>query len=132
MVVKIVFPSGPKVTGRTGKNSHLAAVAGALLTMAAIALISLGVWRLTADLEWTGEFFIQAGLWSHWQVWLAVGTATAALAFRMWKYAHGGEKAPSKSPGTTAAPATTLLSTTETATTPEPAAVTARGKLASR
>jgi hypothetical protein len=88
MVVKIVFPGGRRFTGRSGKNSHLAAAAGALMSMASIALLLLGTWRLTADVGWTGEFFVQTGIWSHWQVWLALGTISSGAAIRLWRYAH--------------------------------------------
>jgi hypothetical protein len=34
---------------------------------------SLALWRLAADLNWAGDFVISGGLFSHWQVWLAMG-----------------------------------------------------------
>jgi hypothetical protein len=50
------------------------ALLGFLLTPAALVAFVLGCWRLTSDLEWTGEFFIHSGLLSHWQVWFAIAT----------------------------------------------------------
>jgi hypothetical protein len=35
----------------------------------------LGLWRLGADLSWTGEFPISSGVFSRYQVWFAVGFA---------------------------------------------------------
>jgi hypothetical protein len=40
-----------------------------------VAGYALAAWRVGADLNWTGEFFIEAGLLSHWQVWLAIAIA---------------------------------------------------------
>jgi hypothetical protein len=42
----------------------------ALATPTAMIALVLGLWRLAADLGWTGEFFISDGLLSHWQVWI--------------------------------------------------------------
>ena len=56
----------------------------ALVTPAAVIALVLGLWRITADLEWTGSFFVSKGLFSHWQVWIALAIAlkigAAALA----------------------------------------------------
>lgn len=43
-----------------------------LLTPVALAGYVLAAWRLSSDVGWTEEFFIQRGLLSHWQVWLAL------------------------------------------------------------
>lgn len=40
----------------------------------------LAFWRLAADLDWAGEFFVSQGLFSRWQVWLAMGIATQLAA----------------------------------------------------
>ena len=37
---------------------------------------ALALWRLAADLGWAGEFFVSQGLFSRWQVWLAMAVAT--------------------------------------------------------
>jgi len=44
----------------------------ALLSPAAVVALVLGLWRVSADLGWTGEFLISAGFFSHWQVWIAL------------------------------------------------------------
>jgi hypothetical protein len=46
----------------------------------ALAAGVLGVWRLGCDLGWTQDFFISAGVWSHWQTWLALAAALNAAA----------------------------------------------------
>jgi hypothetical protein len=55
------------------------AVASMLSPAAAISLV-LGFWRLGADLGWTGKFAISEGLFSHWQVWLAMAIVLEALS----------------------------------------------------
>ncbi len=40
----------------------------------------LAGWRVGADMNWTGGFFISKGILSHWQVWLALAIATQAAA----------------------------------------------------
>jgi hypothetical protein len=51
-----------------------------LLTPVALVAYVLAGWRLGADLNWTGAFFISKGLLSHWQVWLALAIATQVTA----------------------------------------------------
>lgn len=46
------------------------------MTPVALAGYVLAGWRLGADMNWTGEFFISNGFLSHWQVWLALAIAT--------------------------------------------------------
>jgi hypothetical protein len=47
-----------------------------LLTPVALVGYVLGFWRLGADLNWVGEFFVRRGLFSHWQVWIALAIIT--------------------------------------------------------
>jgi hypothetical protein len=70
MVVRIRFGKGPNLERKRGRNKHAALALGALLTPAAAMAGALGVWRIAADLKWTGDFAIPSGLFSHWQVWL--------------------------------------------------------------
>jgi hypothetical protein len=50
--------------------------------MTPVALVGyvLAFWRLGADLNWLGEFFISQGLFSRWQVWLAIAIVTQLVA----------------------------------------------------
>ena len=41
----------------------------------AAAALTLGLWRLAGDLNLAGHFFIGDGLFSHWQVWIALAMA---------------------------------------------------------
>ena len=72
MVVRIRFDRGRPVQRKKGKNRGVALALGALLTPGAVMASALGLWRLAADLKWTGEFGIASGLFSHWQVWIAL------------------------------------------------------------
>ncbi|HYL75337.1 MAG TPA: hypothetical protein VEU96_14085 [Bryobacteraceae bacterium] len=47
----------------------------ASVTPAALIALSLGLWRLTTDLEWTEWFPVSSGLLSHWQAWIALAIA---------------------------------------------------------
>ncbi len=62
-------------------NTHeMAPLFSYLLKPVALVAYVLSVWRLGADLNWTGSFFIPSGLFSHWQVWLALAIATQVTA----------------------------------------------------
>jgi hypothetical protein len=75
---------------RLAKNRELASMAAALLTPAAAMALILGVWRLGSDLGWTGEFAIPRGLFSHWQVWIAMAGILQTCASILNRYGRGG------------------------------------------
>jgi len=81
--------------GRTAAASQQAANAVSTLLLNASASIALvfGLWRLGHDLGWTSEFVIPSGLFSHWQVWLAL-----ALALRIMASAAAREAAKNAEP----------------------------------
>ncbi len=54
-----------------------------LLKPVALVAYVLSGWRLGADLNWTGQFFIPSGLLSHWLVWLALAVATHSTALHL-------------------------------------------------
>lgn len=58
----------------------------AFLTPFSLAAASLWIWRMGADLGFAGEFFIERGILSHWQVWLAlaIGSQTLAVSINRW------------------------------------------------
>jgi len=43
----------------------------------------LSFWRLGQDLDWSGNFFIERGFFSHWQVWLALAISLKFLQGRL-------------------------------------------------
>jgi hypothetical protein len=46
-----------------------------LLRPASVAAFLLALWRVTSDLGWSGGFAVSGGLFSHWQMWFAIGFA---------------------------------------------------------
>lgn len=71
----------------TGYVSHgFLEIAGAFLTPFALTAGALGAWRLGADLDWTGDFFIADGLLSHWQVWVALGIGLQSASVALNRY----------------------------------------------
>jgi hypothetical protein len=61
-------------------STKAAALIVALMTPAAMIALALGLWRLTADLGWTGEFLVSDGFFSHWQVWILLAMALKRAA----------------------------------------------------
>jgi len=53
----------------------------------------LAAWRLGADLKWTGQFAISEGLFSHWQVWVAMAAILQTFAALLIRYGRGGKTA---------------------------------------
>ena len=62
------------------RQRRYAPVVGFLMTPFALVSYVLAIWRLGADMSWLDEFFIRQGIFSRWQVWLAIAIATQLLA----------------------------------------------------
>lgn len=88
MVVRIRFGKGPRVRRNHRKNQHLALAVASLLTPGAIMAFVLAFWRLSADLRDNGQFPISAGIFSHWQVWLAGAAVLELLAIILNRYGN--------------------------------------------
>jgi hypothetical protein len=54
-----------------------------VMTPVALTAYVLAAWRLGADLNWFSEFFVERGLLSRWQVWLALAAAAQVTAHRL-------------------------------------------------
>jgi len=54
----------------------------------AVMLLIFGLWRLGADLGWTSAFPISDGVFSHWQLWIAMAFALKAGATFIASKAH--------------------------------------------
>lgn len=76
MVVRIRITRGPRV-------KDVASGLAGLLTLISVASFSLSTWKILSDLGWAGGFFIDSGIFSHWQVWMAGTVATQLLSFRL-------------------------------------------------
>jgi hypothetical protein len=86
MRVRIRLSRGPTVHRKRSKDRQLALALAALLTPAALMATALALWRLGADLKWTGEFAISDGLFSHWQVWFAMAVVLQLAAIVLNRY----------------------------------------------
>ena len=73
----------PAISWTASASEALVTFIGVFLTPLALMEGALGVWRLCADLGWTGNFFIGSGLLSHWQVWIALAIATQAASVNL-------------------------------------------------
>jgi hypothetical protein len=94
MVVKIRFGRGPLVTRRKGKNGRIAMLAASMLTMVAICFASLGMWRLSEDVNLAGGFVYKEGIHTNSQVWIFAAVATQYGAWRLTRYAHQARPVP--------------------------------------
>jgi hypothetical protein len=85
---------------RVTRVQRTAILFSALLTPAALMAGALGGWRLMAGLEWTNDFAIRDGLFSHWQVWAAIAIGVQFLAFLLGRLAgsRGQDAQPSSRP----------------------------------
>jgi hypothetical protein len=76
MVVRIRITRGSGVPGVKPAISSF-------LTLIALACFILGTWIICAGLGWAGEFIVRSGVFSHWQIWMAVGIAAQLCSFRL-------------------------------------------------
>jgi hypothetical protein len=90
MVVRIRLQSGPPLQRKRGKNSHLALAGGALLAPASLMAYALGFWRMASDMGMAGAFGI-SGVFSHWQVWIALAVTLHIAASILNRYGRAGE-----------------------------------------
>ena len=68
------------------KQRRYAPILGFLMTPFALTGYVLAFWRLGADMNWLGEFFITKGLLSRWQVLLALAISTQLLANQLNRF----------------------------------------------
>jgi hypothetical protein len=69
------------------KFGRTATFSASLLTLIAISCGSLGLWRVGTDLEWAGDFFVQEGFLSHWQVWIGAAVGVQYSSWWLARYA---------------------------------------------
>jgi len=86
MRVRIRFGKGLHVGKAPRKNKRLALAVAALLTPAAFLASVLALWRIAADLSWTGKFAITSGVFSHWQVWMVVAVLLQSCSRMLARY----------------------------------------------
>jgi hypothetical protein len=87
MVVRLKIDYGSPLRMVVSFNRRVALGTAALLGPVSVMAFVLGGWRLGADLNITGQFAISSGLFSHWQVWLALGAALQAASTVLYRFA---------------------------------------------
>jgi hypothetical protein len=88
MILRIKFDRGRPVHKKHGKNRHVALAFSALFTPLALMAYVLGLWRLASDMGLSGSFVI-TGLFSHWQIWVALGALIQAGGSALNHYGSG-------------------------------------------
>jgi hypothetical protein len=91
MLVRIRFGRLPKVEGTRRKNRRVALAFASFLTPAAVMAAALGIWRLAEDPQWTRDFAIRQGIFSHWQVWFAFAGALQIGSHFLNRYGQAEE-----------------------------------------
>lgn len=91
MVVRIRLRFAPSSRKVPFTNRHAALVVSSLMTPVALMAGALGFWRIAADLKWTGEFAIVDGIFSRWQVWIALAVGIQFAAFLLHRYGRGDD-----------------------------------------
>lgn len=95
MVVRIRFARGPRVSRTGRKNQRLAAVTAALLTPASVMALTMGLWRIASDLNWTSSFYVDSGPFSHWQLWLGAAALLQLCSHYLNRYGKSKDAATS-------------------------------------
>ena len=88
MVVRIRLKYEHAVRKTIALNRQITLVASSLMAPVALMAWALGSWGVLADLKFAGEFAIATGLFSHWQVWIALATVLQFAAFLLQRAAR--------------------------------------------
>jgi hypothetical protein len=86
MRVRIRFGNGLHVDRARRKNRRVALAVSTLLTPGAFLASVLALWRIAADLSWTGKFAITSGVFSHWQVWMVIAVLLQVCSRMLARY----------------------------------------------
>ena len=86
MQLRIRLHRDPGTRATRSVNRRVALALAALMTPAALMAFALAFWRFGADMQWTGRFAIDEGLFSHWQVWTAMGVTIEFCAVALNRY----------------------------------------------
>lgn len=93
MVVRIRFKRGNTLRRKPRNNKRLALAVAALLPPLALTAGLLAAWAFAADLKLCAAFAISAGLFSHWQVWMACAVLLQTCAFALNRYGKAEDPA---------------------------------------
>ena len=100
MVVRIHFQYGQALRQAMHGQRQIALILASLLTPASVTAGALGMWRIGEDMNWTGEFAVSKGIFSHWQVWFALAGAMQIVAIGLLRFARSGKPAKESIPAT--------------------------------
>ncbi|MBV8706362.1 MAG: hypothetical protein JO182_15675 [Acidobacteriaceae bacterium] len=88
MIVRIRW-STPKRS--TVLKYQIALAVGSLLAPLALGAFTVSFWGFAAEFGWANGFFVTAGVFSHWQVWLALAGMCLLLARLLSGYGSNEE-----------------------------------------
>src|SRR4051812_27677675 len=91
MTVRLQLRYGQALRKAQYINRLIAVGLASLLTPASLMALVLGFWRLGADLNITGAFAISRGIFSHWQVWMALAIVMQAAAIVLGRFGNRQE-----------------------------------------
>ena len=86
-MVTVRFGPGHAST-QNQRNNRIAIMSASLLTLVAISLASLGLWRIGTDLDVARHFVFQNGFLSHWQVWIGIAVGVQYASWRLNQFAR--------------------------------------------
>lgn len=91
MIVRVQLSYGRALQKTQYANRQIAIALSSFLTPLSLLALVLGFWRLGADLNLTGAFAISRGVFSHWQVWMAIAILMQAAAIMLGRFGHSDE-----------------------------------------
>jgi len=77
---------GPRLALKRRPDAKLALAVASLLTPAAVLCVVMALWGVLSDTNYLQKFVIEEGLFSHWQVWLALGIAIQSAGLMLERY----------------------------------------------
>ncbi len=90
MLVRIRM--GRPEAGYAPQFQEIALACASLLVPSALLAFTLAIWNIAADLRWTSQFIVSAGIFSHWQVWFCVAALLLLFARLLDHYGAGLEQ----------------------------------------
>lgn len=60
------------------------------LSPASVVALAMALWRLACDLGLAGRFAVTEGLFSHWQVWMALAIILQVLDLKLGRHDRTG------------------------------------------
>jgi hypothetical protein len=94
MIVRVRWQREEPVLAPASRVRRLALKLSYGLAPAAAVSSALAMWRLGADLKLIAGFLLEEGLFSHWQVWMALAVLLQLLASTLRRYGRGGAAMP--------------------------------------